>query len=1156
MHSFIDEPFDYPNFKQFASLLLKGFLNECIEENYKLLRKHNPPILDKLSHLSEEEKKSLLGKAFNNFLEDITSDQTVKSTIESIRKWKNDEIGEISKDNISSSDILVIYSVRKQIFLAHAHQYTDSLSKAIELIKEMEEFFLRLERYTLHNYVEIQKETLIEEKEFSELIFNNTVDGILAWDQNYIITAWNAVFEKQYTIKSSEIVGRSYFDVFPAYIGSVEAAAMERVLRGEKVHFPDSNYRYKEGSFEMNMIPLKDIHGKITGGLSIVHDITERKKTEKSLLDHREELQSANEELKEQQEELRRSHFEIIQKKRKLEESNNALEKEILNRKHIEAELKAEKIFIQAILNNMQEGIVACDEDGQLSFFNEATRKFHGIPYKQLPYKDWPRHFNLYNADGLIPLSPEHTPLYRAFRGKVVKDVEMVILPADGDKVLLSINGQAMFDEQGKKLGAVVVMHDITKKREIENKLQKSLEFYLTILQDFPALIWRSDTTGKCDYFNNTWLEFTGRTFEQEYGYGWAEGVHPEDFDQCVNTYNEAFRVKTAFSMQYRLKHSDGEYRWLMDFGKPLYDLSNNFLGFLGSCYDIQEQKEADERISEKNVALSAALDKLKDAEDNLKRINSELELRVHKRTEELSASEEELKQTLDQTIDLNKRIAQSEKFLSSIIDQSPVSTCIYDALGNMIRANKASLKLFGVPHENQGVGKYNILKDESLINTPYYSEIESVFKDGKIAKFVISYNVNDVEHLSIDTGVPVTVITTIFPIKDIENEVMNAIIQHEDITERKRAEEALKSSEEQLRLITDSLPVLIAYVDKKQQYRFNNKAYEDWFKIKKENIYGQTVEQVVGRSAYKKLEVAINKVLGGEELYYEALLPYRGAGQKYVAINYIPHIVNNEVTGYYTLISDISKQKEVQRALEVALQDTNDKNEELQKINNDLDNFIYIASHDLKSPIVNLEGLVSALNKRIGAKTNEAEHQILEMIGQSIEKFKNTLKNLTEITKAQRNLEDEKEILDIHSLIQDIKDEIQPMILESNASIIEILEVKDLLFVPVNLRSIIYNLLTNAIKYRKDGIPSEILIKSYRKGSNVVLSVKDNGLGLSQSQQSKLFTMFKRMHSHVEGTGIGLYILKRIAENSGGKVEVESALNVGTEFKVYFRDN
>ncbi len=140
----------------------------------------------------------------------------------------------------------------------------------------------------------------------------------------------------------------------------------------------------------------------------------------------------------------------------------------------------------------------------------------------------------------------------------------------------------------------------ILKQKQIE--ITEAKELYLKIFEEFPALIWRSRLDKLCDYFNKTWLEFTGRTMEQEFGNGWTEGVHPDDFDFCVQTYVTAFDKREAFLMDYRMKNKSGEYRWIRDFGRPFFDLDNSFLGYIGSCYDITDKKTSESQLIELNA--------------------------------------------------------------------------------------------------------------------------------------------------------------------------------------------------------------------------------------------------------------------------------------------------------------------------------------------------------------------------------------------------------------------------------------------------------------------------------------------------------------------------------------------------------------------------
>ena len=127
---------------------------------------------------------------------------------------------------------------------------------------------------------------------------------------------------------------------------------------------------------------------------------------------------------------------------------------------------------------------------------------------------------------------------------------------------------------------------------------------YRLLVQHSPVMIWRAGLDAKCDYFNETWLAYTGRTAEQESGDGWAEGVHPEDLQRCVDYYLEHFRRREAFEMEYRLRRHDGVYRWILDRGVPYVSDSGEFAGFIGSCVDVDDRRRAqiarDHRNSEK----------------------------------------------------------------------------------------------------------------------------------------------------------------------------------------------------------------------------------------------------------------------------------------------------------------------------------------------------------------------------------------------------------------------------------------------------------------------------------------------------------------------------------------------------------------------------
>src|SRR5438874_10790420 len=186
-------------------------------------------------------------------------------------------------------------------------------------------------------------------------------------------------------------------------------------------------------------------------------------------------------------------------------------------------------------------------------------------------------------------------------------DAEYRIKLGDGSVRWVTRRGSVEFGDDGKPVCERGVLMDITERKLAEQALVESEARFRNMANTAPVMLWMSDTNKLCTFFNKTWLEFVGRTIEQELGNGWSENVHPDDLQNCLKTYVEAFDDRQPFVMQYRLKHHDGEYRWISDSGVPRYDAQGNFIGYIGSCVDVTEilRKEDALRDFEERVALA-----------------------------------------------------------------------------------------------------------------------------------------------------------------------------------------------------------------------------------------------------------------------------------------------------------------------------------------------------------------------------------------------------------------------------------------------------------------------------------------------------------------------------------------------------------------------
>src|SRR4029453_12577160 len=168
----------------------------------------------------------------------------------------------------------------------------------------------------------------------------------------------------------------------------------------------------------------------------------------------------------------------------------------------------------------------------------------------------------------------------------------------DGSIRWIATHGRVELDERGKPVLARGVSRDITERKIAEEELRESEARFRTVANAAPVMIWMSGPDKLCTFFNKGWLDFTGRTLEQELGNGWAEGVHREDLDRCLDVYQNSFKARESFTMEYRLRRSDGEYRWVLDSGTPRFASDGAFIGSIGSFIDLTTRKAAEEEAS------------------------------------------------------------------------------------------------------------------------------------------------------------------------------------------------------------------------------------------------------------------------------------------------------------------------------------------------------------------------------------------------------------------------------------------------------------------------------------------------------------------------------------------------------------------------------
>ncbi len=413
--------------------------------------------------------------------------------------------------------------------------------QAEESLKLLRESEVRFGHLTESN------EEALRQRETELRLITDTLPVLISFvdsEQRYRFN--NRAYQEWFGHPTAELYGKSVWEVLgePAY--KVLRPYVETVLAGEQVTF-ESQITYKDGRtryIRAIYIPQFNKQGIVEGYAALVTDISE------------------------QQAALR-------------------------DRDRVEAELRESNERLNFALQTAELGDWDLDLSNQIA--HRSLRHDQIFGYKSL-LPEWT--YNIF----LEHVLPEDRPLVDAkFRTALINqdmwDFQCRIRRTDGELRWIWVRGHIYHNAQGDAVRMLGLLADISDQQQAEAALRESESRFRQMADTAPVLIWMSGTDKLCNYFNKPWLDFTGRTLEQEMGNGWAEGVHPDDFQRCLDTYTNAFDARQKFKMEYRLRRFDGEYRWLFDTGVPRLAPTGEFLGYIGSCLDIHDRKLTEEAL-------------------------------------------------------------------------------------------------------------------------------------------------------------------------------------------------------------------------------------------------------------------------------------------------------------------------------------------------------------------------------------------------------------------------------------------------------------------------------------------------------------------------------------------------------------------------------
>jgi two-component system, OmpR family, sensor histidine kinase VicK len=386
--------------------------------------------------------------------------------------------------------------------------------------------------------------------------------------------------------------------------------------------------------------------------------------------------------------------------------------------------------------------------------------------------------------------------------------------------------------------------------------------------------------------------------------------------------------------------------------------------------------------------------------------------------------------------------------------------------------------------------------------------------------------------------------------IRTAELKAVNRNLRQE-IKDRMQAEKALRRSEEQLRLITNALPVLISYVDQNQRYRFNNQAYLDWLGKSPTEIEGCPLKAIWGEDCYTRMQSPIDKALSGQIITYENEIVLKDGSPRSVSVTYIPHLDSRKrVKGFFALTSDISDRKAIERMK---------------------DEFISVVSHELRTPLTSLHSALKILaTGRLGALSKEGQ-QMLAIADENTERLVRLVNNVLDLQRIESgSVTMEKQFCAAASLMIQATEAMQAMADQHNIALLTQPSEIPLWVDPDYIVQALLNLLSNAIKFSPPKSTVELTVGYRQRGdrkpgkqrprqdvqphpTEVLFQVKDQGQGIPLDKLESIFERFQQVDSSDSrkkgGTGLGLAICRNIIEQHEGSIWAESQLGKGSTF-------
>jgi len=567
----------------------------------------------------------------------------------------------------------------------------------------------------------------------------------------------------------------------------------------------------------------------------------------------------------------------------------------------------------------------------------------------------------------------------------------------------------------------------------------------------------------------------------------WRQLVHPDDLLQLELKQDETLIKHGFFQMEFRIFHSSGDIRWLSSKVIPIYDDKGSMVRILGINLDITESKIADK--------------KMQDLIKQLKKSNQEF--------------------------------YESEERFHTLAENVPNLVWMSNSEGWTFWYNKQWYEYTGTTlEEMEGWGW-------KKVHHPDY--IDKVMKDWKtsIKEEKIYY---DTFPLKGKDGNYRWFLTRVIPIKDEQGKLVRWFGTNTDITEHKKAEEAIESAKDFAENLIETANVMVIGLTVNANINIFNSTAEKITGFTSEEVLNKNYELILPRKGYENVWKELDKIgEGGMPKNYENPILTKSGEERYISWQNNEIYKDGKIAGLISFGMDITERKNYEENLECAMA-------ELERSNKELEEFAHITSHDLREPLRMITSFLQLLKQRYENELDEDANDFIDFAVNGAKRLDSMTNDLLEYSRISSK---KREIVPVNfeEVLKEALNNLKVPIEENNAIITH-----DPLPIIMGYEQLgvqlFQNLIGNAIKYRSKDTP-KIHITANKETNQYIFSVKDNGIGMSNEHLERIFIIFRRLHTReeYEGTGIGLAIAQKIVYLHSGHIWAESELGRGTTF-------